>query len=308
MTGGPFLLALAGTLMLAAGLWGIWEQARWRRLRRRRLGRTTQSRPGGLEGLLSRLEGTFAVAWLEREARRAGILTPGVHLFLGLLLGAAALAVLLYRLLPLGPGSAFSLSLLVVLIGTLRHFRARRQQLTRAFDDHLAEAARVLADSLRAGRSVYQALQDVPQKVRSPLVGRAFATLCRELELNASLAGAFSSLSSRIESRELRWLHTTLLTLRAVGGDMAGVMDQMAHRLVERAQTRQEVLAASRKGRGAAFMVTAMGFGFVLAVGALFPAVFAVFLTIPGAVLLAAYCLVQWGIWKLTAAVTHYDG
>lgn len=305
----PLYLALAGALLTAVAVWGMWDQARWRRIRRSRFrDRPAAGAASGLERWLKPLEQTRVVEWLEENCRRADLHVGALNLFLGLVLAALVLAAALYRLLPLGPGSAVALAFPLTLVAVARYFRNRQQTLVRAFDEHLAEAARVLADSLRAGRSVHQALGDVPGKVRDRAVARAFRSLCRELELNASLLEAFTSLSQRIRSRELRWLQTTLLTLHEVGGDTAGVMDRMAQRLVERTQTRREVLAASQKSRSVAFMVIAMGFGFVLVIGAIFPASFGVFLTAPGAGLLLGYGAVQWGIWKLTARVTHYDG
>lgn len=301
-------LATLGVGCAGIGAWGLWERAALRRRVHRALFSGHRAHGSPLDRWLDGLDRLPPVQWLGRELGRA-YWNVSPRAFCGTLVAlVAALWVLLHKLLPVDIWLALSLAAIIVHTGAVQIIRRRQAQLVRAFDEQLAPATRILADSLRAGRSTYQAVGDVAEQVRSALVGQAFRQLSRNLELHASLDEAFTALCDRIASRELRWLRTTLLTLHQVGGDAAGVMERMSHKLTERAQVRQEVLAASQKSRGAAWMVTGMGFGFILALGALFPGIFTVFLTPWGAALLGAYCLIQYSIWKLTAAVTRFDG
>lgn len=136
----------------------------------------------------------------------------------------------------------------------LRFVVARRQK---AFGAQLPDALTSLAGSLRAGRSLGQALEAMSHELPDP-IGREFRKVVAEVRLGFTLPDALADASKRIASDDFRWTVLAVQIQAEVGGNLAELLDQVASTMRERSRMKGEVKALTAEGRASALMLVIM--------------------------------------------------
>jgi tight adherence protein B len=135
------------------------------------------------------------------------------------------------------------------------YVRRRLGHRLRAFDAGLPSAMELIANAMKAGQSVTQALSSVTDNARPP-VSDEFSLARREMELGASIESALNNMVKRINSSDLRLMVMVITIQHSVGGDLPSVLITLADTMKQRAEMREEILAATAQSRATALIIT----------------------------------------------------
>jgi tight adherence protein B len=176
------------------------------------------------------------------------VLLPGATLFLTRSPVLVALCTLL-----VGAGPMYALKFIV---------KRRRKKFTAQMPDSLT----TLSGSLRAGRSIGQAMDGLSRDIPDPM-GRELRKVVAETRLGRSLHEALADAADRIDIPDFRWAVLAMQIQAEVGGNLAELLDQVAETMRERIRMKGEVKALTAEGRASALMLVILvpGLGLVMA-------------------------------------------
>jgi tight adherence protein B len=135
------------------------------------------------------------------------------------------------------------------------YLRNRRGHRLRMFEAGLPRAMDLIANSMKAGQSVSQALGAVTENAAPP-VSDEFRLAQREVELGASVEGALTNMVKRIGSDDLRLMVMVITIQHAVGGDLPAILTTLADTMRQRAEMREEIMAATAQSRASSLIIT----------------------------------------------------
>ena len=135
------------------------------------------------------------------------------------------------------------------------YLRNRRGHRLRMFEAGLPRAMDLIANSMKAGQSVSQALSAVTENAAPP-VSDEFRLAQREVELGASVESALSNMVKRIGSSDLRLMVMVITIQHAVGGDLPAILTTLADTMRQRAEMREEIMAATAQSRASSVIIT----------------------------------------------------
>ncbi|OLC26395.1 MAG: hypothetical protein AUG06_04785 [Actinobacteria bacterium 13_1_20CM_2_65_11] len=135
------------------------------------------------------------------------------------------------------------------------YLRNRRGHRLRMFEAGLPRAMELIANSMKAGQSVAQALGAVTENAAPP-VSDEFRLAQREIELGASVESALSNMVKRIGSTDLRLMVMVITIQHAVGGDLPAILTTLADTMRQRAEMREEIMAATAQSRASSLIIT----------------------------------------------------
>lgn len=124
----------------------------------------------------------------------------------------------------------------------------RRQQRFTKITDQLLDALSVLITSLKVGHGLLQALEDVARDLPPP-ISSEFARVVREVRLGAALEVALQRLATRCRSYDLDLVVTVMLIQRVTGGNLAEVLENIAHTIRDRLRIQGEMRTLTAEGR-----------------------------------------------------------
>jgi tight adherence protein B len=135
------------------------------------------------------------------------------------------------------------------------YLRNRRGRRLRNFEAGLPRGMELIANSMKAGQSVAQALSAVTDNAGPPL-SEEFGLARREVELGASVESALTNMVKRMGSTDLRLVVMVITIQHSVGGDLPAILTTLADTMRQRAEMREEVLAATAQSRASSLIIT----------------------------------------------------
>lgn len=135
------------------------------------------------------------------------------------------------------------------------YLRNRRGHRLRMFEAGLPRAMDLVANSMKAGQSVAQALGAVTENAGPP-VSDEFRLAQREVELGASVESALTNMVKRLGSSDLRLMVMVITIQHAVGGDLPAILTILADTMRQRAEMREEIMAATAQSRASSLIIT----------------------------------------------------
>jgi len=124
---------------------------------------------------------------------------------------------------------------------------AKTRRLSR-FEAQIGDALVIMANSLRSGFSFLQAMDMVRKELPNPIAiefGRTF----QEMNLGTPTEEALENLDNRIGSEDLGLVITAVLIQRQVGGNLAGILDNIAGTIRERVRIKGEIRTLTAQGK-----------------------------------------------------------
>lgn len=178
-----------------------------------------------------------------------------------LLVAAASLATGAGTMLLAGPVVGLLVTVIVPVLGwlVLGFLVGRRKH---AFANQLDSTLQMMAASLRAGYSLLQAIQAMSSEADSPTKDE-FSRVLNETRIGRPLNESLIEVSSRMGSEDFNWVSQAIAINREVGGNLADVLDGVAHTIRERNQLHRQVAALSSEGKLSAVILMALPFGVV---------------------------------------------
>lgn len=268
------ILVVVGLLSLAGVLWSLWQiwqerySERGERFEKRiknvsamaAAGReiVTPERLYARQAWLNQWLFSQALAKsLDRKLSRAGLRwVVADFLLLTLLLGG--LALLLF--LSFGASSVMVL-LAIALIGGLPYgllslLERRRQQ---KLESQLPDVLEFIARSMQAGHAFSSALQMAAAESPQPIASE-FQTAFNQVNLGMPFQHALSGLAERIDCADMRYFSVAVLINREVGGDLAGLLRNVADLIRARLKLRLSIRAITAEGRISAWILGLLPF------------------------------------------------
>ena len=173
----------------------------------------------------------------------------------------------------------------------------------RKFTLQLIDALTLMANALRSGLNVPQALQIVSEEMPNP-VAQEFGLVLREQKVGVSLEDALTSLNDRLPSDEVDIFVTSVNILRETGGNLAETFDTITHTLRERVKLEQKISAMVAQGVVQGTIMVLLPFGIAIMLYMINPAQMRLMFTTPmGWGIIAFMVFLQsigaFAIWKI---------
>jgi tight adherence protein B len=143
---------------------------------------------------------------------------------------------------------------LIAVIGPLGWLEFRRKSRLRKFEQQLPDVLNLLAGSMRAGFSFSQGLEAVADEASEPSrreLQRAFA----ESRLGRPIEDALEDSANRMKSVDLMWAVMAIRIQREVGGNLAELLDTVAHTMTDRERLKREIFSLTAEGRLSAWIL-----------------------------------------------------
>ena len=141
----------------------------------------------------------------------------------------------------------------------------RRATRNRKLEAQLPEALTMVANSLRAGFGLLQAMSLGSEQLEHP-VSTELAQTVQETNVGSSIEEAFRGLSERNESRDLDLVVTAVLVQRSAGGNLAEILQTVTETMRERVRIRGEINTLTAQQRLTGIVIALMP----VAVGGMF--------------------------------------
>lgn len=208
-------------------------------------------------GGMTLVSGKVSANWAHQLDRAGLTLTPREYLILRLVVGVL-LAVVSMML------TGFPLIAIVVLpIGFILpsfYVKNRVGGRLKKMEKQMVEMLQMLASGLRAGFGLQQALEAAAEQVPEPLSTELKRTI-RDISMGSSVEQSLNALNQRVGSADFDIVVTAILIQRSVGGNLAEILDNVAHTLRERERIRGEIATLTAQQRLTGFVIGGIPFG-----------------------------------------------
>lgn len=193
-------------------------------------------------------------ASLARDLARADL-----KLTVGEFLGIQATATVLGLTIGLAAANV-GLAVLLAAAGFIgpRLYVGRRQQARlKAFNGQLGDTLMLMANALRSGYSLLQAMDTVAHNAPPP-TSVEFARVVREVGLGLTPEQALANLVRRIGSEDLELMTTAVNIQHEVGGNLAQILDTISDTIRERVRIKGEISSLTAQQRLSGYIISAL--------------------------------------------------
>jgi len=224
----------------------------------------SQAPASALPGM-DRLIKTSAGSWLSTLIEQSGVAVgPGTVVMLSVLAGVGVgLVTMLFA--PAWQfavmAGAFGLTLPILWLKIMRGKRMRK------FEEQFPEALDLLSRAIRAGHAFQSAMGMVADELPAP-VGVEFKKSFEQQNYGLPLKEALNGLSERMPLMDVRFFVTAVAIQRETGGNLAEILDNLAHVVRERFKILRQVRVHTAHGRFTGYVL--LGLPAALAVALMF--------------------------------------
>lgn len=148
------------------------------------------------------------------------------------------------------------------------------------FTDQLSDALGVMANGVKAGQTIPQALEGVSNDFEAPL-GPEVTEVLSELRMGVPLDEALGRWNDRTPSEDLDIATTALIVQRQTGGNVAEILDTLASTIRQRAKLHRQIMALTATGRMSGLVMASLPVGMFLAMYLIAPGRTGLLLTHP---------------------------
>jgi tight adherence protein B len=209
--------------------------------------------------------GTSTGSWLANLIEQSGVETnPGAVITMGLGAGAAmGLLTLLFSHLWLAAFAAALVGLGLPVVW----LRIKRRRRLRRFEEQFPEALDLLSRAIRAGHAFQTAMGMVADELPAP-VGIEFKKSFEQQNFGLPLKEALDNQARRVPIMDVKFFVTAVQIQRETGGNLAEILDNLAHVVRERFKILRQVRVHTAHGRFTGYVL--LGLPAFLAVALMF--------------------------------------
>jgi tight adherence protein B len=196
-------------------------------------------------------KGSGLARWIDQSGMKlslSGVLLVACALAAVLALVAGMIARSSYAL-PVGAAVGFSLPFVL-----LSFKRTRR---LRAFEEQFPDGLDLISRALKAGHAFATGLKMIADEMPEP-VGPEFRKTFDEQNFGLPLKDALDNLTMRIPSLDVRFFATAVLIQRETGGNLAEILENLAHVVRERFKILRQVRVYTAHGRFTGYVLLAL--------------------------------------------------
>jgi tight adherence protein B len=133
----------------------------------------------------------------------------------------------------------------------------KRQVRMRKFEEEFPEALDLLARAIRAGHAFSTGMQMVADELSDP-VGTEFKKTFEQQNFGLPIREALHAMIERIPIIDVRFFVTAILIQRETGGNLAEILDNLAHVVRERFKVLRQVRVHTAHGRFTGYVLMAL--------------------------------------------------
>lgn len=160
------------------------------------------------------------------------------------------------------------------------------------FQRQLPEALDLIARALRAGHAFTGGLKMVAEEMGDP-VGTEFDKTLDEINFGIGVPEALKGLSNRVDCSDLKFFVISVIIQRETGGNLAEILNNIAHLIRERFKLYGRVRALSAQGRLSAAVLIVLPFVMALVLYLINPEYIGTLATDPIGRILAFFALIM---------------
>jgi tight adherence protein B len=164
------------------------------------------------------------------------------------LLAAMAASILTVSLLLI-----FAVGLAAASVPFLHVWWTRRKRLNK-FLEHLPDALELMSRALQAGHAFAESLHMISEEMPEP-IATEFRKTYEEQNLGLSLKLALENLTQRIPLLDLRLCVTAIMIQRDTGGNLAEILEKVAHTIRERFRIMEDLKTLTTSSRMSAWIL-----------------------------------------------------
>ena len=136
----------------------------------------------------------------------------------------------------------------------LKHLQNKRR---RKFEDQMVDAIQLLASTLKSGYSFLQGMEAVAREMPAP-ISEEFDLLIKEIAVGARADDALLRMVERVRSQDLELVVTAIMIQRTVGGELAGILENIARTVRERQKILRDVQTLTAQQRWSGYIIGAL--------------------------------------------------
>ena len=168
------------------------------------------------------------------------------------ILGLAVIAYLIYGNLVMtlvgGVGGYFAPRIFV---------KMRQRARLKEFDNQLGDGITLMANGLRAGYSMLQAMDALAAEMPPP-ISTEFRRVVQEIGLGVNSERAFNNLVRRVPSDDLDLMITAIGVQSEVGGNLAEILEIIGEVIRERVKIKGEIQVLTAQGQLSGYVISAL--------------------------------------------------
>jgi len=156
-----------------------------------------------------------------------------------------------------------------------------------AFDNQLIEALGMITNSVRAGQSLIQAMENMVKDTKPPL-SVEFEEVLKQVQLGTPVQQALLDMTKRIRSKDLRIAVTSINLARETGGNLGEILSRLVDTMRERKKIQGKITALTAQGKASGMVMSMVPFLLLAILYFMEPAMVGqLFTTLVGNILLA---------------------
>jgi tight adherence protein B len=199
-----------------------------------------------------------------------------VMLQVGLMLAAALLSLWRFGFAP-----QFVIAGVVAYLLPMRVVKWRQGRRLKAFNSRLPDTLGLLANAMKAGLSLPQAIESVSQNAGPP-IAEELTRVIRETKLGTPTTVALANMVRRVGSEDLDLIVTAIAIQSSVGGNLARILEGISHTIRQRVQMKAQIGAMTAQMRASGWIITLLPFIVAAILNVITPSYFRVMFTDPG--------------------------
>ncbi|RME75065.1 MAG: secretion system protein [Chloroflexi bacterium] len=133
----------------------------------------------------------------------------------------------------------------------------RQRSRLKQFNDQLGDGIQLMANGLRAGYSLLQAMDAVANEMPPP-IGLEFGRVVREIGLGVDNERAFENLLRRVPSDDLDLMVTAINVQAEVGGNLAEILEIIGEVIRERVRIKGEIRVLTAQAQLSGYVISAL--------------------------------------------------
>ncbi|MFC1975984.1 type II secretion system F family protein [Chloroflexota bacterium] len=135
--------------------------------------------------------------------------------------------------------------------------KARQKSRLKKFNDQLGDGITLMANGLRAGYSLLQAMDAVGKEMPPPMAIE-FRRVVQEIGLGIEQERALNNLVRRVPSDDLDLMITAIGVQAEVGGNLAEILEIIGFVIRERVRIKGEIQVLTAQGQMSGYVITAL--------------------------------------------------
>ncbi len=127
----------------------------------------------------------------------------------------------------------------------------------KAFNDQLGDAITLMANGLRAGYSMLQAMESVGKEMPDP-ISTEFRRVVQEISIGVEQEKAFNNLLKRVPSGDLDLMIAAINVQAEVGGNLAEILEVIGEVIRERVRIQGQIAVLTAQAQISGIVITAL--------------------------------------------------